>query len=106
MIPSRRPHFDTPSALNDPVYAGRARTRQPNFCLRRNLPTRHGLLGEIRMRLIFGIIIGCLLTVGGAYVIDGASPAGAKQMVNWDVVTTKLDSVTALARARWKKITE
>jgi len=58
------------------------------------------------MRLIFGIIIGCLLTVGGAYVIDGASSAGAKQMVNWDVVTTKLGSVNALARASWKKIAE
>jgi len=58
------------------------------------------------MRLIFGIIIGCLLTVGGAYVIDGASHAGAKQMANWDVVTTKLDSVNALAHASWKKIAE
>ena len=57
------------------------------------------------MRLIFGIIIGCLLTVGGAYVFDTVSPAGAKQMVNWDVVATNLDSVTALARKGWKKIT-
>ena len=43
------------------------------------------------MRFIFGIIIGCLLTVGGAYVFDTVLPAGAKQMVNWDVVATNLD---------------
>jgi hypothetical protein len=59
----------------------------------------------MRMRLIFGIIIGCLLTVGGAYVIDTVPPAGAKQMVNWDVVVTNLDTVTAFARKGWKKIT-
>ena len=57
------------------------------------------------MRLIFGIIIGCLLTVGGTYVIDFVSPGGAKQMVNWDVVATNLDGVNALARKGWKKIT-
>jgi hypothetical protein len=56
------------------------------------------------MRLIFGIIIGCLLTVGGAYVIDTVSPVGAKQMVNWDVAATNFDSVTAFARKGWKKI--
>jgi hypothetical protein len=64
-----------------------------------------GPLEESHMRLIFGVIIGCLLTIGGAYVIDTVSPAGAKQMVNWDVVATNFDSVTALARKGWKKIT-
>ena len=44
------------------------------------------------MRLIVGIIIGCALTVGGAYI------------VNWDVVAKNLDSVTTLARAGWKRI--
>ncbi len=58
------------------------------------------------MRRIFWIIIGCLLTVGGAYVIDMKSPTGAKQMVNWDVVAANLDRVTASARERWKKITD
>ncbi len=57
------------------------------------------------MRLIFGIILGCLLTVGGAYVIDTVAPAKAK-MVNWDVAAAKLDSVTAFARERWKKFTD
>ena len=26
------------------------------------------------MRLLFGIILGCLLTVGGAYVVDTMAP--------------------------------
>ena len=57
------------------------------------------------MRLIVGIIIGCALTVGGAYVADTVSTAGAKPvMVNWEVVAKNLDDVTTLARASWKKI--
>ena len=57
------------------------------------------------MRLIVGIIIGCALTVGGAYVADKISAAGAKPvMVNWEVVAKNLDSVTTLARASWKRI--
>ena len=57
------------------------------------------------MRLIVGIIIGCALTVGGAYIADTVSAAGAKPvMVNWDVVAKNLDSVTTLARAGWKRI--
>jgi hypothetical protein len=57
------------------------------------------------MRLIVGIIIGCALTVGGAYIADTVSAAGAKPvMVNWEVVAKNLDSVTTLARASWKRI--
>jgi hypothetical protein len=57
------------------------------------------------MRLIIGIILGCALTVGGAYVADTVSIATAQPvMVNWDVVAKNLDSVTTLARASWKKI--
>jgi hypothetical protein len=58
------------------------------------------------MRLFFGIIIGIALTVGGAYITDTMSPpAAGSKMVNWDVVAKNLDSVTALAREGWKKIT-
>src|SRR6516162_4166003 len=74
----------------------------------RSWPTgarRKGRQGGTSMRLIVGIIIGCALTVGGAYVADTVSAAGAKPlMVNWDVVAKNLDSVTTLARAGWKKI--
>jgi hypothetical protein len=57
------------------------------------------------MRFIFGIIIGCALTVGGAYIADTTAPAAGPKMVNWDVVAKNLDTVTALAREGWKKIT-
>jgi hypothetical protein len=57
------------------------------------------------MRLIIGTILGCALTVGGAYIADTVSVATAQPvMVNWDVVAKNLDSVTTLARASWKKI--
>jgi hypothetical protein len=57
------------------------------------------------MRLIIGIILGCALTAGGAYIADTVSVATAQPvMVNWDVVAKNLDSVTTLARASWKKI--
>lgn len=55
------------------------------------------------MRFIFGVIIGGLLTVGGAYVLDRTSGV-AEPMVNWNVVAKNLDSVSALAREGWKKI--
>jgi len=57
------------------------------------------------MRFIFGLIVGCALTVGGAYIVDTSSSAGAKPMVNWDVVAKNLGNVSALARDGWKKIT-
>ena len=58
------------------------------------------------MRLIFGIILGCALTVGGAYVADSmaGSGEGAKPMVNWDVVSKNFDAITGLAKEGWKKI--
>jgi hypothetical protein len=58
------------------------------------------------MRLLFGILIGGALTVGGAYVADTVAAASAKPvMVNWDVVAQNWDSVTTFARESWKKIT-
>jgi hypothetical protein len=57
------------------------------------------------MRFILGIIIGCALTVGGAYVVDKISAAADKPvMVNWDVVAKNVDNVTTRAREGWKKI--
>ena len=58
------------------------------------------------MRMFVGIIIGCALTVGGAYGVDhrsGGFPL-ARPMVNWDVVAKNIDDITAAARDGWKKI--
>jgi hypothetical protein len=59
------------------------------------------------MRFFFGLIIGCALTVGGVWIADTMSPpaAGAKPMVNWDVVAKNLGTVTGLARDGWRRIT-
>ena len=58
------------------------------------------------MRLLFGIILGFALTVGGVYVADQVSSrANARTMVNWDVVAKNFDEVSAATRAGWKRIT-
>jgi hypothetical protein len=62
--------------------------------------------GEGCMRFILGLIVGCALTVGGAYIADSmASSQTAGKMVNWDVVAKNLDTVSTLAKEGWKKIT-
>ena len=53
------------------------------------------------MRFILGLIIGCALTIGGAYI---AEATGAEPMVHWEAVAKNLDSVTTLAKEGWKKI--
>lgn len=60
------------------------------------------------MRLIFGMILGVALTVGGAYVSDSASKSGgadARPMVNWDVVGRNFDTVTTVIKQGWAKLT-
>jgi hypothetical protein len=56
------------------------------------------------MRVLLGIILGVLLTVGAAYVADSSAGATARPMVNWDVVSKNFDGLTGLARDSWKKI--
>ncbi len=62
------------------------------------------------MRLLLGIVLGAILTVGGAYLYDNhvaaqafGAPASARQrpLVNWDVVAAKWDILTTRARAEW-----
>jgi hypothetical protein len=63
------------------------------------------------MRVLIGIILGAVLTVGGAYLYDSHSFPGAtasstaqRPMVNWDVVGTKWNHLTERARAEWTRI--
>lgn len=62
------------------------------------------------MRLLVGLILGALLTVGGAYVydsrhaLDTATASAERPLVNWDVVNTKLDHLGAKARAEWNRL--
>ena len=65
------------------------------------------------MRLLIGIILGALLTVGGAYIYDSHnaldatnSPTAAAQrpLVNWDVVSVKWDHFTTRAKSEWTRV--
>jgi hypothetical protein len=57
------------------------------------------------MRFIFGIIVGCALTIAGAYIADAVAAGPTDRMVNWEVVAKHVQSATALAREGWKRIT-
>jgi len=63
------------------------------------------------MRVLIGIILGVVLTVGGAYLYDShttqtaTSTASAQRpMVNWDVVGNNWNRLTARARAEWNRL--
>jgi hypothetical protein len=65
------------------------------------------------MRLLLGIILGALLTVGGAYLYDShnaleganAPTTAQRPMVNWDVVNIKWQHLTERARVEWNHLT-
>jgi hypothetical protein len=63
------------------------------------------------MRLLLGMILGAALTVGGAYVSDtitkpDGSGADSRPMVNWDVVGRNVDTVTAMVKDGWARLTK
>jgi hypothetical protein len=59
------------------------------------------------MRLILGMILGAALTIDGAYLVDTSKAPGAEQqrMVNWEVVSRNVDSLTTMIRQGWSKLT-
>lgn len=64
------------------------------------------------MRVLLGIILGAVLTIGGAYLYDSHNALSAanataelsRPMVNWDVVGTKWQHLTERARAEWNRV--
>ena len=65
------------------------------------------------MRLLLGIILGAVLTVGGAYIYDSHNaldaanaPATTVQqpLVNWATVSIKWQQLTERARAEWNHL--
>ncbi len=63
------------------------------------------------MRVLIGIILGVILTVGGAYLFDSHNAATAanvsspqRPMVNWDVVNSNWNRLTERARAEWTRL--
>jgi hypothetical protein len=60
----------------------------------------------VGMRFLLGMIIGALLTIGGAYIADSRSdPLQGTRMVNWTVVGEKLDDLTADLQKVWVNFT-
>jgi len=63
------------------------------------------------MRLLLGIILGGLLTVGGAYLYDShnavaatnAQTSAERPLVNWDVVNSTWNRLTDRARTEWNQ---
>jgi hypothetical protein len=64
------------------------------------------------MRVLFGIILGGLLTVGAAYLYDShnavqatnAPTAAQRPLVNWDTVSIKWEYLTERARSEWNRL--
>ncbi|MGB9041874.1 MAG: hypothetical protein WCC81_05330 [Pseudolabrys sp.] len=63
------------------------------------------------MRVLIGILLGVILTVGGAYLYDSHNAATAansvnveRPMVNWDVVGNNWNRLTERARAEWVRL--
>lgn len=60
------------------------------------------------MRILIGIILGIILTIGGAYLYDSHSATNAasvqRPMVNWDVVSNNWNRLTERARAEWTRL--
>ena len=58
------------------------------------------------MRLFFGIILGIILTVGGAWIADSMSARDATtQMVNWSVVQTRFADLGNNVKGMWGRLT-
>jgi hypothetical protein len=73
------------------------------------------------MRVFLGIILGVLLTVSGAYVVDSiatgpqiVAPSAEQRndaprertMVNWDVVGRKWESLKTRVHSEWIRLSE
>lgn len=63
------------------------------------------------MRVLIGILLGVILTVGGAYLYDSHTAVTAananslqRPMVNWDVVSNNWNRLTERARAEWTRL--
>ena len=63
------------------------------------------------MRMFFGIIVGVILTIGGAYVSDmirntsGAEGSTDRPIVNWYVVNHCIKSIPSTVQDGWARLT-
>ncbi len=57
------------------------------------------------MRFLLGFIVGVALTVVAAFVIDQREKREEKRVVNWDIVSEKVDAATKDAQQVWSDFT-
>jgi hypothetical protein len=58
------------------------------------------------MRFLLGVIVGALITIGTAYIVDARSdPLQGTRMVNWNVVGERVAELTADLRTVWADFT-
>lgn len=58
------------------------------------------------MRLIFGFVLGVVLTIAAAYMYDSRLPTTSNQrLVNWDAATDLSRWGMERARQEWDKLT-
>jgi hypothetical protein len=67
------------------------------------------------MRVIIGMLLGAVLTVGGAYVHDSIyastttptppAASGQRPLVNWDVFNVTARNTSAAANRMWNQLT-
>jgi hypothetical protein len=59
------------------------------------------------MRVLFGMIIGAVLTVAGAYLHDSDLPGGSNQrLVNWDAAGDLSAWAVDRAREQWTRLVQ
>jgi len=61
------------------------------------------------MRMLLGIIIGVLLTVGGTYVHDltiEPADSATRGIVNWNVADRTLHELATSTRESWVRLTQ
>jgi hypothetical protein len=69
------------------------------------------IVAEVAMRVFLGILLGIILTIGTAYIVDslqstsGPEEAARRKMVNWDVVAQNLQSASAALQDGWARVT-
>lgn len=65
------------------------------------------------MNLLPGMILGCLLTIGGAYVYDSMNTSRVatgdvananRTIVNWDVASSDWDTLKTRTREKWAEL--
>jgi hypothetical protein len=62
------------------------------------------------MNLVFGVIVGILLTIGTAFVADAfvtsdvTADTCSKQIVNWDIAKERLHETTASIATGWDRL--